>query len=59
MKKAQKMSWGSCSACECDKVCFQEFADNPSLKQIMLVNVAKLDTRQEEQIDLSRLFDVV
>ncbi|CAE7636855.1 AQR [Symbiodinium pilosum] len=28
------------------RVCFQEFPDNPSLKQIMLVNVAKLDTRE-------------
>jgi len=28
------------------RVCFQEFSDNPSLKQIMLVNVAKLDTRE-------------
>eukprot|EP00913_Durusdinium_trenchii_P020871 g19609.t1 len=28
------------------RVCFQEFPENPSLKQIMLINVANLDTRE-------------
>ena len=28
------------------EVCFQEFPENPSLKQIMLTNVANLDTRE-------------
>eukprot|EP00434_Breviolum_minutum_P014329 symbB.v1.2.012636.t1/scaffold853.1/size308060/16 len=28
------------------RVCFQEFPENPSLKQIMLINVASLDTRE-------------
>ena len=33
------------------KVCFQEFPENPSLKQIMLINVANLDTRTDSSCE--------